>query len=402
MRVFYPLLSLVLLCFTNGLQGQSAHSYEGVRTIIIDAGHGGFDPGNLGTGRYTSKEKDISLAVSLKVGAYLKSQLPDVNVVYTRQSDRKVTLEKRAELANEAKGDIFVSIHCDAFTSSNAFGATTLVLGRNHGQENRIALQENAAIMLEEDYQQRYQGFDPANPESAIGLYMIQGVYLNESIQLAKMIQDQFRERVQRRDRGVKQQPLYVTSRVAMPAVLVELGFLTNPKEEDYLNSEKGQDYLASAIFRAIRDFKLQKEAMLSELNSARPETTTQSIEKPVKPDPSGAFKATHPKPDAVQKANEVDAKQAITFGVQVLTLSKPKPLQDPIFKGERVFSLDENGLHKYFVGKQNSFEQAKQEMARLRQKGFSGAFVVGFENEQKISAEKAKRKLKKSKLIGP
>lgn len=398
MRVFYPLLSLVLLCIINGVQGQSAHSYEGVRTIIIDAGHGGFDPGNLGTGRYASKEKDISLAVSLKVGAYLKSQLPDVNVVYTRQSDRKVTLERRAELANEANGDIFVSIHCDAFTSPNAFGATTLVLGRNHGQENRIALQENAAIMLEEDYEQRYQGFDPANPESAIGLYMIQGVYLNESIQLAKMIQDQFRERVQRRDRGVKQQPLYVTSRVAMPAVLVELGFLTNPEEEDYLNSEKGQDYLASAIFRAIRDYKLQKEALLSELNAAKPQSKPLDSKEESRPTSPSAKEDHVPakiKTDPVAIQNSSQDEKEISFAVQILTLSKSQSLSDPIFKGESIFAIEEDGLYKYFVGKQNSFGAAAQEMNRLRQKGFKGAFVVGFEGMRKISAVEAKRKAK-------
>lgn len=391
---------------------QNESQYTGIRTVVLDAGHGGRDPGNLGTRRYNTVERDITLAVTLKLGEYLREYLPEVNVVYTRTSNKSVTLERRAELANEAQGDLFISIHCDSYTQSSVHGCTSIVLGKNHGDENRIALKENAAILLEDNYEQRYEGFDPNNPMSFIGLNLMQQTYLNESVHFADLVQKQFRIRVKRKDRGVKQQPLYVTSRTAMPAVLIELGFLTNPEEEDFLRSERGQSYMASAIFRAIRDFKAEKDLLVADAISKQhreddksPNATKPNPQNDIK-EPSLELEKTSPEtskpaePKTMKENNpdlvvETKAEQGIYFAVQILTLSSRKKPNDPIFKGRKdVGVVEESGLYKYYTGKSKSLNSAKATAREMQKLGFKGAFVIGLENGRRISAVDARKKL--------
>lgn len=363
---------------------------------MLDAGHGGRDPGNLGTQRYKTVERDIALAVTLRLGEYIEEYLPEVKVVYTRRDNTTVTLERRAEIANEAEGDLFISIHCDSFQKSSVHGCSSIVLGKNHGDENRIALQENAVIMLEDDYETRYDGFDPNNPASTIGINLMQQTYLNESIEIASLIQQQFRERVMRKDRGVKQQPLYVTSRTAMPAVLVELGFLTNPTEEDFLNSEKGQSYLASAIYRAIRDFKANQDLLLADaldkqklgpkenLPAVKPGTLPKE-EAPLKVEPQ----------DQKPNTAENDFNKGVFFAVQILTSSSNRATDNPVFKGlSDVIKIEEKGLYKYLAAPTKNIQEAQKSAQRMQSMGFKGAFVIGLENGKKISASEARRKL--------
>ena len=384
----------------------------GIRTIVLDAGHGGRDPGNLGTKRYKTVERDITLAVTLKLGEYIRENLPDVKVVYTRTTNKSVTLEKRAEIANEAKGDLFISIHCDSFTKSSVNGCTTIVLGKNHDDENRIAIIENSAILLEENYEQRYEGFDPKNPMSYIGLNLMQQTYLNESVEFASAVQYQFRERVQRKDRGVKQQPLYVTSRTAMPAVLIELGFLTNPAEEDFLNSERGQSYMASAIFRAIRDFKEKQDLLIADAIANHGASEGASGEKPKEEKTSTDTDINKPKEDIKPKTQEPlkvephtqpikkeEGKpntQGVKFAVQILTLSSVKKAGDPVFKGQKgIGQIEESGLFKYYIGLTDNFNEAQATAKRMQALGFKGAFVIGLDNGKKISATEARKKLR-------
>jgi N-acetylmuramoyl-L-alanine amidase len=387
---------------------QSEQDLGGIRTVVLDAGHGGRDPGNLGTKRYKTVERDITLAVTLKLGEYLKEYLPEVNVVYTRTTDKSVTLERRAEIANEAEGDLFISIHCDSYTSSSVNGCTSIVLGKNHGDENRIALKENAAILLEDDYEQRYEGFDPNNPMSLIGLNLMQQTYLNESIEFASLVQKQFRERVQRKDRGVKQQPLFVTSRTAMPAVLIELGFLTNPEEEDFLNSERGQSYMASAIFRAIRDFKKQNDLLIADargtagppLPNTPPQNTNRNTQEPKSSPKTESPKKQRPEPKIEPQAQvmpkEEASEEGLFLAVQILTLSSKKDPNDPVFKGQKgVAYIEESGLYKYYLSKTTNYREAEAAARRLRNLGFKGAFVIGLENGRKISAVEARKKLR-------
>jgi len=399
------LRTLVLIAIFSFIQklvlAQTEQEYTGVRTVILDAGHGGRDPGNLGTKRYSTVERDITLAVTLKLGEYIREYLPEVKVVYTRTSNKSVTLERRAEIANEAQGDLFISIHCDSYTQSSVHGCTSIVLGRNHDDENRIALKENAAILLEDNYEQRYEGFDPNNPMSLIGLNLMQQAYLNESIEFAGMVQSQFRERVQRKDRGVKQQPLYVTSRTAMPAVLIELGFLTNPTEEDFLNSERGQSYMASAIFRAIRDYKKNKDLLLADAISKQ-HRNNDSGSIPPKADPvvkeDLGQKEIIDEPATNNSSNneiKTDAEEGVFFAVQILTLSSKKEAGDPVFKGQSdIGELKQASLYKYYVGKTKSLSEAKKLARQMQSLGFKGAFVIGLENGQKISAVEARKKL--------
>lgn len=357
---------------------------NGVHVVVIDAGHGGRDPGNLGTRRYKTKEKDVSLAVALKVGQYIQDNLKDVKVIYTRKTDIAVSLEKRAQIANEAEADVFISIHCDSFTKSSVTGTTSIVLGRNHGDENmRVAIKENSVILLEDNYEETYAGFDPTKPETWIAITLYQNAFLNQSISLAQKIQDEFKTRVKRKDRGVKQQPLYVTSRTAMPAVLVELGFLTNPTEEDFLNSESGQNYMASAIFRAFRDYKIERDAF--EKMTAG---TTEEIPQVELVENKDSLKIIpNPKPDEPKESIPT-----VFYSVQIATSAIKKELKPENFKGQEGIEIyEENGLYKYAFGKAGSLKEVNAIKQKMRDVGFKDAFVIGIKDGHRIPLEEVK-----------
>ena len=261
-RQHYIVIILILVFFHLNLFGQTAgNKGKKISTVVIDAGHGGKDPGASGS---HSREKDITLAVALKVGRYIKANLPDVKVIYTRTRDRFVPLIKRGEIANKNKADLFISIHCNANNSHKPYGAETYVLGSDDSRSNRnmkVAMLENAAILLEDNAKSNYDGFDPNSPESYIIFSLKQNDYKQEeSLVLAQKIQSQFKNRAGRKDRGVHQAGFLVLAGTYMPSVLVELGYLSNYTEEKYLLSEKGQSYLASAIYRAVKSYKQNYE----------------------------------------------------------------------------------------------------------------------------------------------
>ena len=222
--------------------------------VVIDAGHGGRDPGAV-VGK--TKEKNINLSVALKTGRYISKNIKDVKVIYTREDDTFLGLDERAEVANRNKANLFISIHSNAMTDKRFSGAETYVLGHTMDEANlQVAMKENSVITFEKDYETKYKGFDPNSVESYIIFSLMQNTYLRQSTEFATLIQNQFRERVGRKDRGVRQAGFQVLWMTTMPSVLVELGFITNAEEEKFLISEQGQDYLASAIFRAFRDYK--------------------------------------------------------------------------------------------------------------------------------------------------
>lgn len=383
---------------------------HGVQTVVIDAGHGGHDPGNLGTRRYSTREKDIALAVALKLGSYIKEYLPEVKVIYTRKTDVFVELKERANIANRAEADLFISIHCDAFTKSSVHGATSLVLGRNHQDDNlRIARTENAVITLEEGYKEKYEGFDPNDPASYIIFNLYQSAYINQSVDFAQKVQDQFRERVSRRDRGVKQQPLMVTKMAAMPAVLVELGFLTNPIEEDFLNSEKGQSYMASAIFRAFRDYKQEHDKYdmlqpVAETNTPAGETNKKPASTtPEETIPAPAVTAAEdPGKDREQIQPSTDSSKeedsSVFYAVQIITSIKEKELVPENFKGVHGVSYYmEGSLYKYIVGHATELSAADALKQKMKDAGFTDAFVVALANGQRISLDEAESLLRQN-----
>uniref|UniRef100_UPI0040489873 N-acetylmuramoyl-L-alanine amidase family protein n=2 Tax=Roseivirga sp. TaxID=1964215 RepID=UPI0040489873 len=223
--------------------------------VVIDPGHGGKDSGTRGK---SLLEKEVVLAVSLKVGKYLEELTDNIEVIYTRKTDEYSHPKVRAILANDADADLFVSIHANAMPPGNehVYGTETYVMGvKNEGRNFEVAKRENSVILLEEDYKEKYQGFDPTSPEVNIAFSIMQEAFQENSILLAQNVENQFAKRAGRNSRGVKQSSLWVLWNTAMPSVLIELGYLTNPKEEKELGTAEVQDYMASAIFRGIRDY---------------------------------------------------------------------------------------------------------------------------------------------------
>ncbi|MFC2125135.1 N-acetylmuramoyl-L-alanine amidase [Bacteroidota bacterium] len=260
MRKLILIPLLVLLIVLGSFKPTGIKTFK-VEKVVIDAGHGGKDPGTLGS---FSMEKDIALKIAKKLGRIIQENLKDVEVVFTRTSDTSVDLNDRPEIANKNDADVFISIHCNAVPSNKSmiYGTETYVMGLHRSERNlEVAKRENAVILLEENYQEKYEGFDPNSPESNIMFSIMQNAYLENSLSLAEKIEDQFKNRVGRRSRGVMQAGFWVLFRTSMPSVLVEVGYLSNPKEEKYLNDDLGQVYLASGIFRAFRDYKAEIES---------------------------------------------------------------------------------------------------------------------------------------------
>lgn len=370
----------------------------GLRKVVIDAGHGGSDPGNLGTGRYKLTEKDITLDVALRLGAYIEEHYPEVEIVYTRKDDSFPTLKRRVEIANTSDADLFISIHCDAFTKSTARGSSTFVMGMHKTQESlRVAMKENAAIYKEENYEGNYS-FDPNDPDTYIALTLRQNAYLDQSLLLSSMIQDQFRERVGRVDRGVKQAGFYVISFTTMPSVLVEMGFLTNPEEEDFLNSEKGRVYMASALFRAFKAYKTEMDQTALKLEGSMNEDTASG--RSGRNEDAGK--------ESVEEENKIDegvnwtrqivresVSGRVRFQVQIATSPFQIERKPENFNGlSEVDEYFSDGLYKYVVGLSSDPDKARHMQEILRNHGFSGAFVIAFYGEERITMAEALEKL--------
>lgn len=255
-KMLFLLISItVLFSFTE----KENVEYK-VKTVVIDAGHGGKDPGTHGK---NTKEKDIALAVALKVGAYIKEFLPDVKVIYTRTDDHFLELHERAAIANNNKADLFISIHANAVSKPEIYGTETYVMGLDKLDRNfEVAKRENSVILLEENYQETYQDFDPGSPESYIVFSLTQNAYLENSLLFAQFVEREFGTRAGRKSRGVRQAPFQVLWQTSMPSVLVEIGYLTNEKEEIDLNNPSVQGNIASGIFRAFRDYKEYLESL--------------------------------------------------------------------------------------------------------------------------------------------
>ena len=328
--------------------------------VVLDAGHGGKDSGNRGNGYY---EKKIALNIALKVGAQLE-KIPDIKVIYTRKKDVFVDLIERANIANKADADLFVSIHCDAFTSSKAFGAGTFVLGLHENERNfKVAQKENSVIFLEENYEQKYDGFDPNDPQSVISLILMQETYLDQSINAASTIQKSFVNNLKRKDRSVKQAGFVVLKYTYMPSVLVEAGFLTNKKEGAYLNSKQGQEQMSSAIAKAIVNYKNKLETTYSNNQIFSTQETIKTVEKSIKLDKNDIF-----------------------FRVQISASKKSVALKKYNFKGlDPIFKEKDGLIYRYFYGKTSSYQEAKKLKRKARKNGYKSAFIVAFSNNKKV-----------------
>ncbi len=391
MKNAYFIMFIAFAFQLNQTKAQEMEDFYGsLKTVVIDAGHGGKDKGCLGSSSY---EKDVALGIALKLGGILEEKFENLNVIYTRKTDVFLELSERARLANINKADLFICIHANAAGSKAAFGTETFVMGNAKTEKNlKAAQRENAAILLEDNYQERYENFDPNSPESYIALTIMQSAFQQQSVSFAEMVQAQFRDRVGRKDRGVKMAPFLVLHQTTMPSVLIETGFLTNDSEEAFLKSEIGQDYLASAIFRAFRSYKKKLESTTKQLvpsDTDSNESSQQEIEPNQKP-----------KEEKVSKSPLANIKkEGLVFKVQLSTTTKKV---DPIpgnFKGlAGVDFYEAGGLFRYTYGKEKTWEQASKLQEKARLNGFEDAFVIAFHDGRRIAVGEAVKLLKQGR----
>ena len=377
-NIFLLLLSFCV--FTAMAQKKNAKF-----TVVLDAGHGGKDPGNSYHGFV---EKEIALKTTLKVGDLLEKQ-KDFEVVYTRQTDVFIELVNRPKVANKINADLFVSIHCNSVTNQTPAGTETFVMGLSRSNMNlEVAKKENSVILLEDNYKKTYEGFDPHKPESLAGLKIKQEDNLNSSITLASIIQDNFTNNLSRKTRGVKQQPLWVLDAAYMPGVLIELGFLSNKEEGEYLNSEEGQDQMAEQIAKAIMAYK---KDFFSENASVEEDKPIVKPPKPAKEEVKEITKAITQEVAEVKQSDTVvvPTSENGKYKIQLFASSKKRDMNSPDFKGLKAISFTfDNNLYKYFYGSASDLNEAKKLCQEAKKSGFSDAFVVVV-NDGKTSAVK-------------
>lgn len=336
---------------------QKSVGSDKVFTVVVDPGHGGKDPGAVGA---TAKEKDINLAVSLKLGKLIASSFADVKVVYTRDRDRFVDLNERANIANKNKADLFISIHTNAVAKGTVRGTETYTLGLARTEENlRVAMMENSAILLEDDYMQKYEGFDPKSSESYIIFEFMQNKHMEQSISFASEIQKGF-VACKRVDRGVRQAGFLVLRKTSMPSVLVELGYISTPAEEKYMKSSQGQDQLARAIYDAFVKYKREYDR---------------------KQGGASTSVAVVPKADVKPAATTGQ----VVYKVQIVASNKKLAPNAKELKGyKNVDFYVENGLYKYTYGESTSMDEIRA-IRRSLTKDFKDAFIISFKDGKKV-----------------
>ena len=341
-NLLFLTLFLTFFCASFSVYAQKKY------TVVLDAGHGGKDPGNLGNGYI---EKNIALKVALIVGKNLTKN-KDIKVIYTRKTNKFIDLWKRGDIANTAKADLFVSIHCDSHTS-NAYGAGTFVLGLRGNKMNlEIAKRENASILMEDNYEKKYKGFDPNSAESVIGLSLLQEENLDKSLEIASLIQNNFSKKLKRKDRKVKQDNFQVLRETIMPSVLVELGYLTNKKEGRYLNSSKGQKQMGKSI----------ADAVINYVNHLKLNTVGEQV---------------------IEETNKI----TIEYKVQIASGKNKIATKSYNFKGlKNTQRVKVGNYYKYYYGVTSSYKKALKSLKIAQKKGYKSAFIVAFKNGKKIS----------------
>ncbi len=353
---FCSLLFLASVCFS------ATYAQSNKLKVVLDAGHGDTDPGTSGNGLV---EKNVALDVVLKIGAILETEA-DVEVIYTRKTDVFIGLSERANIANKAKADLFVSVHCNGVASTAPLGFETFVLGtkpnrRDFEQNMDIAMRENAVIYLEDDYEVTYGGFDPESPESYISFELMQEEFLDLSILAASQVQTSVIDHLKRKDRGVKQAPFLVLRETYMPSILIELGFLTNKVDAAYLKSEANKKLMANQIAQAIVSYK-------SDINLVNVEDEMASI----------------------KQRNATD--KEFTFKVQIAAGSKKIDPSPQNFNGlDPVEVIYENEFYKYLYAPTHDYMEAQDFLGIAQDKGFDSSFIVAFDADgNKISVNKA------------
>lgn len=357
--------------------------------VVLDAGHGGND---FGASYHGLAEKNIALSVTLKVGKILEKN-PNIDVIYTRNNDVFVELSERAHIANKNNASIFVSIHCNANENTSAEGYETFVMGMHRNASNlEVAKKENEVVTMEKDYKLKYSGYDPKSPESAIGTSLLQEEYMANSISLASRVQNGMATNFGRKDRRVKQAGFLVLRQISMPRILVEMGFISNKREGGYMNSEDGQAEIATGIANAIISYKnefygsgknepaLEKYVPKTPEKDEVKEVAVQKVEKQAE---------VEAKPN---KTESVSNDKGIVFKIQLAASGKKLDLTPSNFKGLNNLSVttDNGSLYKYMYGNATTYNDAKQNLAEAKSKGFEGAYIVAFKDGTKINLQEA------------
>ena len=404
-HILYILICLWLLVSPSNVSSVWAKDF----VVVIDAGHGGHDPGAIGK---ISKEKNINLKVALKLGNLIKQNCNDVKVVYTRSKDVFIPLDRRAEIANNAKADLFISIHTNALANNRtAKGASTWTLGLAKSDANlEVAKRENSVILYEDDYKTRYAGFNPNSAESYIIFEFMQDKYMEQSVHLASLVQKQFRHHCKRVDRGVHQAGFLVLKASAMPSILVELGFISTPEEERYLNTEEGSSTLAKGIYRAFLSYKREHEIRLTgSSRTALPNDdevtdtevaqidSTESENKKPQNIPRTDKLVTEAKTQRPIVVESTTHDSEITFKIQILTSSRPLSKNDKRLKGLKdVDYYKENGLYKYTYGASSDYNKVLRTRRNTVTPLFKDAFIIAFRNGEKMNINEAIANFKK------
>ncbi len=421
------LLVAFIFCETLLIPGLATplSSYSNKKWIVvIDAGHGGKDPGCHGN---SFKEKDVALAVALKLGHYIEENDKNVKVIYTRSTDVFIPLNERADIANRNHADFFICVHCNASPDKSAFGSATYVMGLYKSEGNlEVSKRENSSVLYEKDYKKTYDGFDPNSAEGNILFSMYQNMYLAQSLDLSAKIQKEYIINASRTDNGVKQAGFLVLWKTAMPSLLTEIGFLTNPAEEVFLGSQKGQNKIAQCIFLALQQYIDEKEGLAfnagdynmgtSQSDSMPDKDTTGKpvdtpatlkvvdIPKKVKPAFPDPISSNTPKKDTVTNKIKESVKvlhadslanqgiktssdsDKLIYKVQIAVSIQSLPVNDPRFKNIKdVEMYMDKSTYKYTAGHFNSKDEAAKLQSQLRNEGFKDAFVVGFKGKKRV-----------------
>lgn len=392
----------ILLCFALSVDGATKRF-----TLVIDAGHGGKDAGSIGR---VTKEKTLTLRYALAFGRIIEQNCPDVKVIYTRKTDSFLELWQRAEVANKAKADLFVSVHINSLPKGHvARGYQTYTLGRSrrdgnkHGFEENleVAKRENAVILYEDNYQQHYEGFDPNSPESNILFELVQDKNLENSIQLAKFMQKNICSATGRADKGVQQDNLAVLRKASMPACLLELGFISTPDEEQYMNSERAVQQYSRGFYKAFVAYK-NKVAPETKMNYKPVPLMSQEVAETPEPQPEREVAA-----EPVQAAEPVAATSSATasaaqpvFKVQILTSGSRLKKNNSLLKGRTDADFfREGGIYKYTVGASTNYQAIYQLRKDVLAK-FPQAFIIAFKEGKKMDVNEAIREYKKGKKV--
>ncbi|WP_298616252.1 N-acetylmuramoyl-L-alanine amidase [uncultured Odoribacter sp.] len=359
------LATMILLFFPFFAESQD--KLGKIKCICIDAGHGGKDPGCIGLKSY---EKNIALSVALKVGKLIKTEYPDIKIVYTREKDEFIELDQRGKIANNHKADLFISIHVNAAKDKTVKGIETYVMGLHKLQANlQVAMKENAAIKYEDNYTVRYAGFDPSRPESYIIFSMMQNLYLGKSLEIAGLVQEELIKSTQKHDRSIRQAGFLVLKDVAMPAILIELGFMSNPEEERFLNSLSGQNKMAGAIARAFQKYKTHVEKNSVVLTPHQTEREKDTLQQ-----------------------NQVSASSLeLFYAIQVASAVAPVKNTQNLCADYEIEELLTEKRYRYFVCKSSDLEEVKQKLQKVRKK-VKDCFIIAVHKGKLINIAEARR----------